>query len=66
MNFEEWTEACAEAHDELSDERAYDRAQRRHAQRQASEDRDTGEQLEPMPAFEEWIGGHDDDGDDDE
>lgn len=51
--------------EDLSAERAYDRAVKRHAQADAAEYRETGTQLDPMPTFAEFIGGVDDDNDDD-
>lgn len=46
--------------DDFPDERAYDRAVKLHAKADAAEAKETGGSLEPMPTFEEWVGGGDD------
>lgn len=50
MTFDDWDVRTEE--DELSFERAYDNAVKRHAKMQAQEDRDTGNELDPL-LFEE-------------
>lgn len=48
-------------------ERAYDRAHRLRQRMQATEDRDTGMQLDAMPSFEAWAyGATQDDTEDDD
>jgi hypothetical protein len=49
MSYDDWDIRNEE--DEFAFERAYDAAVKRHAKAQASEDRDTGEQLDPLPEF---------------
>jgi hypothetical protein len=49
MSYDDWDIQSED--DGLDYERAYDAAVKRHAKAQASEDRDTGEQLDPMPEF---------------
>lgn len=47
--------------DELDDDeqalRQYDRAVREHQRAQTWEDHNTGAQLDPMPSFDEWVKG---------
>lgn len=50
MSYDDWDVRTEE--DELSFERAYDNAVKRHAKMQAQEDRDTGNELDPL-LFEE-------------
>jgi hypothetical protein len=49
MTFDDWYIQSED--DGLDFERAYDAAVKRHAKAQWQEDRDTGEQLDPMPEF---------------
>jgi hypothetical protein len=49
MSYDDWDIQSDD--DGLDYERAYDAAVKRHAKAQASEDRDTGEQLDPLPEF---------------
>ena len=49
MTFDVWDIQSED--DGLDYERAYDAAVKRHTKAQASEDRDTGEQLNPLPEF---------------
>lgn len=51
MTFDDWDIRSEE--DEFTFERAYDNAVKRHAKAQWQEDRDTGEQLDPLPEFGE-------------
>jgi hypothetical protein len=52
--------------DDFAAERAYHRAVQQHHRAQAHEDRDTGAQLDPLPAFEQWLrGAHDEESHDD-
>jgi hypothetical protein len=55
---------CYDGDDDFAAERAYDRAAKRHAQADAAEYRETGQHIDPMPTFAEFIGGGDDDTDD--
>jgi hypothetical protein len=49
MTFDDWDIQSED--DGLDFERAYDAAVKRRAKAQWQEDRDTGEQLDPMPEF---------------
>lgn len=49
MSYDDWDIRTED--DGLDYERAYDAAVKRHAKAQASEDRDTGMQLDPLPEF---------------
>jgi hypothetical protein len=49
MSYDDWDIQSED--DGLDFERAYDAAVKRHAKAQALEDRDTGEQLDPLPEF---------------
>lgn len=49
MTFDDWDIQSED--DGLDYERAYDEAVKRHAKAQWQEDRDTGEQLDPLPEF---------------
>lgn len=49
MTFDDWDIQSDD--DGLDYERAYDAAVKRHAKMQWQEDRDTGEQLDPLPEF---------------
>lgn len=49
MTFDDWDIRSEE--DEFTFEQAYDNAVKRHAKAQWQEDRDTGEQLDPLPEF---------------
>jgi hypothetical protein len=45
--------------DDFRAERAYDRAKRAWQAQQDIEDRETGARLDPMPSFDEWENGVD-------
>ena len=49
MSYDDWDTQSED--DGLDYERAYDAAVKRHAKAQWQEDRDTGEQLDPLPEF---------------
>ena len=49
MSYDDWDIQSED--DGLDYERAYDAAVKRHAKAQWQEDRDTGEQLDPLPEF---------------
>lgn len=54
MNVHDLDPTCSSEED-FPVERAYARATLAHQQRQALEDRTTGQQLDPMPTFDEWT-----------